>query len=74
MARLAEVTAPGKGRGDPRGEPGEALSRREAVYFWSAVQYILICPLLTMFFDIYHIIPANCRRDFSAGGETLGAA
>ena len=23
---------------------------------------------------IYHIIPANCRRDFSAGGEALGAA
>ena len=27
-----------------------------------------------MFIHMYHITPANCRRDFSAGGETLGAA
>ena len=28
FALLAEVTAPGEGRGEERGEPGEALGRR----------------------------------------------
>ena len=44
------------------------------VVFLVSCAIILIWALLTMFIHIYHIIPANCRRDFSAGGETLGAA
>ena len=44
------------------------------VVFLVSCAIILIWALLTMFIHMHHIIPANCRRDFSAGGETLGAA